>query len=231
MTTCDDDFEPKLGRIRTGDGILRSGYLRDVKQGVTSAGGRRRESAGSRRVFEGNRIGRGAGVGRVLASRDHYAAFRARRVVIKTLLIKLAGQGLKGARAHLRHLHRDGVTPVVVQPCRTHRSIGGRAESATWLDHELVADTPVITRDARVRPPATRDARPTPATADRARSGAGGVGSYPPIFLACCVAAKWPASARSSPTSSAFHMSRRNLANGSPAFSAGPSIWPAAGLP
>jgi hypothetical protein len=46
----------------------------------------------------------------VLASRDHYAAFRTRRVIIKTRLIKLAGQGLKGARALLRYLSRDGAT-------------------------------------------------------------------------------------------------------------------------
>ncbi len=46
----------------------------------------------------------------MLASRDRYAAFRTRRVVIKTWLIKLAGQGLKGAGTHLRYLQRDGVT-------------------------------------------------------------------------------------------------------------------------
>jgi type IV secretory pathway VirD2 relaxase len=99
----DDDFEPRLGRI--GNRRLRSSYLRAVKRGVAAAGGRRRRSR-----FDGSRIGRGAGVGRVLGSRDRYAAFRTRRVVVKARLIKLAGHGLKGAQVHLRYLQRDGVT-------------------------------------------------------------------------------------------------------------------------
>ena len=46
----------------------------------------------------------------MLASRDRFAAFRTRRVVVKARLIKLAGRGLKGAQVHLRYLQRDGVT-------------------------------------------------------------------------------------------------------------------------
>jgi type IV secretory pathway VirD2 relaxase len=46
----------------------------------------------------------------VLASRDCYAAFRARRVVVKTRIIKMAGKGLGAARLHLRYIQRDGVT-------------------------------------------------------------------------------------------------------------------------
>jgi type IV secretory pathway VirD2 relaxase len=56
----------------------------------------------------GSRIGRGAGVGRVLA--DRHAAFRLRRVVIKTRLAKIGAKGLKAARLHLRYIQRDGVT-------------------------------------------------------------------------------------------------------------------------
>jgi type IV secretory pathway VirD2 relaxase len=104
----DDNLEPKLGKIGAREGEVRSRFLRDVAQSVARAGGRKR-SASRRSSFQGGRIGRGAGVGRVLASRDRYAAFRTRRVVIKTRLIKLAGRGLKGARAHLRYLQRDGV--------------------------------------------------------------------------------------------------------------------------
>ena len=99
----DDDFQPRLGRI--GDRRLRSRYLREVKRSVALAGGRRRQGR-----FHGNRIGRGAGIGRVLGSRDRYAAFRSRRVVVKARLIRLAGRGLKGAQVHLRYLQRDGVT-------------------------------------------------------------------------------------------------------------------------
>lgn len=103
----DDEFDPKLGRIRARGGRVRSRYLSEVARSVGRAGGRSRQSRGK---FSGSRSGRGAGVGRVLGSRDRYAAFRQRRVVVKTRLIKLAGRGLKGARAHLRYLQRDGVT-------------------------------------------------------------------------------------------------------------------------
>ncbi|MFI5024475.1 MAG: relaxase/mobilization nuclease RlxS [Alphaproteobacteria bacterium] len=103
--TRDDDFEPKLGKISNRGGNVRSRYLRQVGRTVARAGGRKRGSS-----FQGNRIGRGAGVGRVLASRDRFAAFRTRRVVVKARLIKLAGRGLKGAQVHLRYLQRDGVT-------------------------------------------------------------------------------------------------------------------------
>ncbi len=103
--TRDDDFEPKLGKISSRGGNVRSRYLRQVGRTVARAGGRKRGSS-----FQGNRIGRGAGVGRVLASRDRFAAFRTRRVVVKARLIKLASRGLKGAQVHLRYLQRDGVT-------------------------------------------------------------------------------------------------------------------------
>src|SRR3546814_8029606 len=58
----------------------------------------------------GGQIGRGASIGRMLATRDRYAAFRSRRVVVKSRIVKLAGNGIKGARAHLRYIQRDGVT-------------------------------------------------------------------------------------------------------------------------
>ena len=102
----DNSIRPKLGRIGAGGDRVRSAYLRQVGKAVARAGTKR----SGRADFHGSRIGRGAGVGRVLAARDRYAAFRQRRVVIKTRLIKLAGRGLAGARVHLRYLQRDGVT-------------------------------------------------------------------------------------------------------------------------
>ncbi|MBS0220362.1 MAG: relaxase/mobilization nuclease and DUF3363 domain-containing protein [Proteobacteria bacterium] len=102
----DHEFEPRLGRI--GNRGLRSTFLRDVAQTVARTGGRKH--ALSPRTSPFGRIGRGAGVGRVLGARDRYAAFRRRRVIVKTRLIKLAGRGIASARAHLRYLQRDGVT-------------------------------------------------------------------------------------------------------------------------
>ena len=46
---------------------------------------------------------------RVLGARDRYAAFRARRVIVKSRIVKLKGK-LDAAAAHLRYIQRDGVT-------------------------------------------------------------------------------------------------------------------------
>lgn len=61
------------------------------------------------RRFLGSRTGRGAAFGRLLGSRDRLAAFRARRAIIKTRLVRLGKDGLGAARAHLRYIQRDGV--------------------------------------------------------------------------------------------------------------------------
>lgn len=101
----DDEFEPKLGKIRHGSSKTGRRYLQRVLQAATLAGKGR-----SGKKFQGNRIGRGAGVGRVLSERDRYAAFRARRVIVKSRVIRLKGTGLKAAAQHLRYIQRDGVT-------------------------------------------------------------------------------------------------------------------------
>lgn len=107
----DDEFEPKLGKIRSRGSKRGRRYLHQVLRAVALAGGK--VGGGSktgRSTFHGNRIGRGAGVGRVLASRDCYAAFRVRRAIIKTRIVKIGKGGLKAARTHLRYIQRDGVT-------------------------------------------------------------------------------------------------------------------------
>lgn len=103
----DDDFEPKPGKIRHGGSKTGRRYLQRVLQAATLAG---KTGRGKGKSFHGNRIGRGSGVGRVLATRDRYAAFRQRRVVVKSRVIKLKGGGLKAAQQHLRYIQRDGVT-------------------------------------------------------------------------------------------------------------------------
>lgn len=99
----DDDFEPRLGRIRATQHERR--YLQDVLKGIARAGGK----SVKRGSFNGKHGGRGAGVGCVLAARDRYAAFRSRRVVVKSRIAKLQGKN-DAARAHLRYIQRDGVT-------------------------------------------------------------------------------------------------------------------------
>lgn len=106
--TIDDDFRPRLGRIRTLGNRAAKRYVHRVLTAVSGAGGWKRPGTAKR--FSGSRIGRGSGVGRVLAARDRYGAFRSRRVIIKTRIVKLKGAGMKAAQLHLRYIQRDGVT-------------------------------------------------------------------------------------------------------------------------
>lgn len=105
-----DEFEPRLGRIgdkgrkpRPSKFISRVIAATNLARGGASAHARQP-------AFTGSRIGRGAGVGRVLSSRDRYAAFRQRRVIVKIRTVKLGGNGFEGAKAHLRYVERDGTT-------------------------------------------------------------------------------------------------------------------------
>ena len=101
----DDLFEPRLGKIRSrGSGSRR--YAHQVLAAINQAGGRR----GHRSRYTGSRTGRGGTVAAVLASRDRYASYRARRVIVKARIVKLAGKGLNSAHAHLRYIQREGVT-------------------------------------------------------------------------------------------------------------------------
>lgn len=106
----DDEVEPRLGRIHSTPSRHGRSYVSHVLQAANLAGGTGR--AGKRRsTFHGNRSGLGVGVGRVLASRDHLAAWRQRRVIVKSRIVRLIrGKGVNAARAHLRYIQRDGVT-------------------------------------------------------------------------------------------------------------------------
>jgi type IV secretory pathway VirD2 relaxase len=102
-----ETFTPKIGRSPAKDGhkILRYGSR--ILVAARLAG---RKTGIVRRRFDGSRIGRGASIGRLLSSRDRFAGLRARRVIVKTRLVRLGPRGLPGARAHLRYIQRDGVT-------------------------------------------------------------------------------------------------------------------------
>lgn len=102
---ADDDFELWLGRI-TAD----RPFAHQVRKAVNLAGQSVRKSTARARRFDGSRIGRGAGVGRVLSTSDRFAGFRSRRVVVKARFVRLAGKGAKAAAAHMRYLQRDGTT-------------------------------------------------------------------------------------------------------------------------
>ncbi|RZJ97361.1 MAG: conjugal transfer protein TraI, partial [Novosphingobium sp.] len=106
----DDEFLPRLGRQRSrGKAGRAKSALGAILAAATLARGG--ASFSSRKSgFACSRIGRGSGVGQVLASRDRFAAFRARRVIVKARIVKLAGTGLAAAKAHLRYVERDGTS-------------------------------------------------------------------------------------------------------------------------
>jgi type IV secretory pathway VirD2 relaxase len=101
---ADDDFELWLGRIPSDrpfhHGVLKSANL---------AGGLKRLGRAARK-FDGSRIGRGSGMGRVLSTSGRHSGERSRRAVVKARIVRLAGKGAQAAVAHLRYLQRDGTT-------------------------------------------------------------------------------------------------------------------------
>jgi type IV secretory pathway VirD2 relaxase len=128
--TGDNDFKPKLGKIRAQASKRGRKYLHQVLRAVAFAGGR---ASSKRSTFQGNRIGRGAGVGRVLSSRDGYAAFRQRNVVIKSRIVRIKSKGLKPAQVHLRYIQRDGVTREGA-PGELYSDTEDRTDGRTFLE-------------------------------------------------------------------------------------------------
>jgi type IV secretory pathway VirD2 relaxase len=106
----DDDFEPRLGKPRALGSKQGKTYLSRILRSAMLASGGAFGKAPRKAGFTGARIGRGSGAGRVLATRDRFSAYRARRVIVKVSIPKLAGKGITAARAHMRYVQRDGVT-------------------------------------------------------------------------------------------------------------------------
>lgn len=108
----DEGFRPRLGRIRSRGGKTAKRYLgklygsmEKMRPGVFA-----RRSASR---FTGERIGRGTGVAAAFASGAHGFSGQpgflgARRVTVKVRSVRLGGDGIAKARAHLFYLQRDG---------------------------------------------------------------------------------------------------------------------------
>ncbi|MDG5487685.1 relaxase/mobilization nuclease RlxS [Sphingomonas sp. BGYR3] len=101
---AEDEFGLWLGRV----GADRP-FAHQLRKATNLAGGSARQR-GRRASFDGSRIGRGSGVGRMLGTSARSGGMRTRRVVVKARFVKLAGNGTAAARAHLRYLERDGTT-------------------------------------------------------------------------------------------------------------------------
>lgn len=101
-----EQIELRLGRMRAPPAKRGGRYLAQVLRSASRAG----HASGRRgRSVDCSRVGRGAGIGRLLGGRDRFAGLRARRAIVKTRLVHLHGTGLRAAGAHLRYIQRDGV--------------------------------------------------------------------------------------------------------------------------
>lgn len=101
-----DSFTPKLGRIGWKQGTRLDRYINKVMRAAQSAG---HVYGGKSSGFTGSRIGRGGAFG-TLAAAGLYPGGQ-RRVIVKARITKFRGGSFGAARAHLRYIQRDGVTP------------------------------------------------------------------------------------------------------------------------
>jgi hypothetical protein len=136
----DDEIEPHLGKPRHTPIRRGRSYMSQVLKAANLAGGIK-AVGGRRGRFHGNRSGVGIGVGRVLASRDRFAAFRQRRVMVKSRIVRLdRAKGMDGARAHLRYIQRDGVTREGT-PGQLYSAEQDRAEGKAFLERAAPGET------------------------------------------------------------------------------------------
>jgi type IV secretory pathway VirD2 relaxase len=101
-----NSFTPKLGRIGWKHGTRLDRYVNQVMRAAHAAGHVHGKTHSN---FNGSRIGRGSAFG-TLAGAGMYAGGN-RRVIVKARITKFKRGNLGAARAHLRYIQRDGVTP------------------------------------------------------------------------------------------------------------------------
>lgn len=101
-----NEFQPKLGRIRSVSGRKNQKYLNRIVQDIRRSA--QPKSGGSRSTFTGSKSGRGYSV----AAAQRVRSFQPgrRRVIIKARFTRIKNSDLDAARAHLRYIQRDGVT-------------------------------------------------------------------------------------------------------------------------
>jgi len=123
-----NSFTPKLGRIGWKQGTRLDSYINRVTRAVHTAG----HVNGSRKSsFSGSRIGRGSAFG-TLAAAGLYPGGQ-RRAIVKARITKFKARQLGAARAHLRYIQRDGVTPEG-EPGQLYGPETDAANGTTFLD-------------------------------------------------------------------------------------------------
>jgi type IV secretory pathway VirD2 relaxase len=122
-----DDFIPRLGRIGWKGGTRLDRYVNRVMHAAHKAGHLTKSGSS----FSGSRSARGAAFG-TLAGAGFVASGR-RRVVVKARIAKLKPGDLGAARAHLRYIQRDGVTPEG-KPGRLYDTFSDDADGTGFLE-------------------------------------------------------------------------------------------------
>jgi type IV secretory pathway VirD2 relaxase len=122
-----NEFVPRLGRIGWKRGTRLDRYVNRVMHAAHKAGHLGR----SRSRFSGSRSARGREFG-TLASAGFIAGGR-RRVIVKARIAKLKLADLGGARAHLRYIQRDGVTPEG-KPGRLYDALSDDVDDAGFIE-------------------------------------------------------------------------------------------------
>ncbi len=110
MGESDFDFEPKLGRIRSGGGKSTPRFFTQAKLAALKASPGYR--VGSKSGFKGSRSARGFGAAAIMKLRGGASAGYGRRVVVKFSIKKMGPKGaaaIGAAGAHMRYIQRDGV--------------------------------------------------------------------------------------------------------------------------
>jgi type IV secretory pathway VirD2 relaxase len=121
-------FTPKLGRIGWKHGTRLDSYINRVTRAIHTAS----HVNGSRKSsFSGSRIGRGSAFG-TLAAAGLYPGGQ-RRVIVKARITKFKAGQLGAARAHLRYIQRDGVTPEG-EPGQLYGPDTDQANATAFLD-------------------------------------------------------------------------------------------------
>lgn len=122
-----DEFMPRLGRIGWKRGTRLDRYVNRVMHAAHKAGHLTKSGSS----FSGSRNARGAAFG-TMASAGFMAGGR-RRVIVKARIAKLKSGDLGAARAHLRYIQRDGVTPEG-KPGRLYDALSDDADGAGFLE-------------------------------------------------------------------------------------------------
>jgi type IV secretory pathway VirD2 relaxase len=124
-----DSFTPKLGRIGWKQGTRLDRYINQVMRAAHSAG---YQSSGRTSSYTGKRMGRGNAFG-TLAAAGFYPGGQ-RRAIVKARISKLKAGDLGAARAHLRYIQRDGVTPEG-EPSQLYGPETDEANGTAFLDN------------------------------------------------------------------------------------------------